>query len=92
MFIYDQDGESKSKEYWSKKFDGFHLDWEEWYNKNFVNKLIPRKICDFNWRIFYGQVNTEKRLKIMNLSDRDCSVCKNEIENLEHLFIHAKML
>ena len=53
----------------------------------FVNKLLPRKCKDFNWKIFYGQVNTECRLRKMNFSDGVCKICGLCIENLEHMFL-----
>ena len=75
---------TKSKDYWTQKFD-VPINWECWYHFNFINKSMPRKCKDFNWRIFYGQINTEMRLAKMKLSDGICKICNNEIENLEHL-------
>ena len=56
-----------------------------------MNPLLPHKCKDFNWKIFYGLVNTEVRLKRMKKSTGCCCVCKNGDENLEHLlyFCHG---
>ena len=40
----------------------------------------------FNWRIFHGQIVTEKRLKIMKLSNGMCILCKADIEDVTHVF------
>ena len=61
-----------------------------WFDCNFVNDLVPRKCKDFNWKIFYGQVNTETRLEKMNMSNGMCVVCENGKENLEHLLIDCR--
>ena len=52
-----------TKGYWENKFDGNVIDWNLWFDCNFVNNPIPRKCKDLNWKIFYGQVNTETRLE-----------------------------
>ena len=78
---------TNSKAYWSAKFPQEQIEWKEWYKNNFVNKLLPRKCKDFNWKIFYGQVNTECRLMKMNYSDGICKICSKTIENVEHMFL-----
>lgn len=75
----------KSKEYWTSKFENTNIDFTHWFNSLFNCSITPRKCIDFNWRIFHGQVNTEKRLAKMKFSDGFCKLCKVEIENLEHL-------
>ena len=47
---------------------------------------MPNKVLDFNWRIFHGQIVTEKRLQKMNLSNGMCTLCKSELEDITHLF------
>jgi exonuclease III len=74
-----------SKKYWLQKFPDYNIDWNQWFSYNFVNILIPRKCKDFNWRIFHGLVNTEARLKKMKYSNGICTLCKADIENLDHL-------
>ena len=76
----------KSESYWTNKLGYRKNEFNSWYNKLFVNYIIPRKILDFNWRVFHGQVVTENRLKKMNLSNGICSLCHLEIEDIEHLF------
>ena len=69
------------------KFKTNSIDFGLWYKKLFVCKIIPRIVLDFNWRIFHGQVVTEKRLATMKLSDGTCSSCKLEVEDLTHIFV-----
>ena len=63
------------------------IDWNLCFDCNFFNNLMPRKCKDFNWKIFYKQVNTETSLEKMNMSNGMCVVCENGKENLEHLLI-----
>ena len=79
--------ENKSNVYWKNKFGLDNIDYEMWYKKLFVCKLIPRKILDFNWRIFHGQIVTEKRLINMKLSDGKCASCKLSVEDVTHIFV-----
>ena len=58
-----------------------------WYRKLFVCKMMPRKVLDFNWRIFHGQIVTEKRLISMKLSDGKCTLCMSNVEDVTHLFV-----
>lgn len=81
---------NSSKIFWANKFPDGQIDWGMWFKFNFVNKLLPRKIRDSNWKIFYGQVNTETRLKRMRFSDCICKLCTTESENLEHLLVYCK--
>jgi len=74
-----------SKQYWIRKFENYNINWEEWFIQNSVNKLIPKKCRDFNWKIFHGLLNTEMRLKKMKYSNGICKMCDNEDENAEHL-------
>ena len=85
---YDE-SQNSSKQYWSTRL-GIYIDWELYFEVNFVNKLLPRNVKDFNWKVFYGQVNTESRLQRMNLSDGICKICQSDRENLEHMFVFCK--
>lgn len=77
----------KSKDYWSRKFDSSNIDFDKWFKCNFTCKLTPRNCIDFNWKLFYGQVNTEQRLKKMKYSNGICLLCKAHDENVEHLLL-----
>ena len=81
-----------SMHYWSRKFNDVDINWEHWFTQNFINKLLPRKCKDFNWKIFHGQLNTEIRLSKMKYSDGICKICKNEAENLDHMLYHCGQL
>ena len=87
IFILNNKVSIASKRYWQSKFPNEEFEWQVWFKYNFVNKLLPRKCKDFNWRIFYGQVNTEMRLKKMKYSNGICTVCNSQEENLEHLLL-----
>ena len=92
LFIYTSNEVNSSKNYWSKMSNDADIVWKIWYSSNFMNRLLPRKICDFNWKIFYGQINTEKRLKHMKFSDSICKICHVEVENLEHLLMQCNCI
>ena len=81
-----------SMHYWSWKFNDVDWNWEHWFTQNFINKLLPRKCKDFNWKIFHGQLNTEIRLSKMKYSDGICKICKNEAENLDHMLYQCGQL
>ena len=92
MLILKNKCQNLSKVYWSKKFPNKEIEWSIWYDMNFKNTFLPRKVKDFNWKIFYGQVNTEMRLKKMRYSDGLCTICKRNLENLEHLLVECNYL
>ena len=79
-------------QYWEEKFNLMEYDWENCFSNVLFSKLLPRKIHDFNFKIIYGVLPTEKRLNKMKLSDGICKICDNEIENSEHLFFNCKKL
>ena len=81
---------SDSEVYSSMKFPNSEINFKRYFRKNFVNSFLPRKCKDFNWRIFYGQVNVETRLRRMNLSSGMCCICKTFEENLEHMMYHCE--
>ena len=76
---------NKSKNYWKIKLQLENITWDSVFCKAFGNKLVPRKISDFNWRVFYGIVPVENRLKAMRKSDGICKLCNEELENMEHM-------
>ena len=82
--------EIKSKQYWQDKFQNVHFDFDIWFSNLFMSRIMPNKVLDFNWRIFHGQILTEKRLVSMNMSNGMCVVCKKEIEDNFHLFVHCE--
>lgn len=85
IFMYSENVEMKSKDYWSNKFSNIIVDFESWFTFILNSKIIPRKCLDFNWRIFHGQINTENRLKHMKFSNGMCCLCQLKNENIEHL-------
>ena len=88
ILLLNDNYENKSEEYWKKKWN-FDIDFDIWYEKLFTCSLIPRKVLDFNWRVFHGQIVTEKRLQIMKLSKGLCICCNNGIEDVTHLFVEC---
>ena len=75
-----------SKEYWIRKFPNEVIDFNLWFSRLFKSKLCDRKSMDYNWKIFHGQVNTEKKLRAMGLSNGICRICDQTIEDIVHLF------
>ena len=64
-----------SKQYWCAKLRLNDVYWEGIFSNLFDSKLIPPKISDFNWKVFYGVIPVENRLKQMRKSDEDCKLC-----------------
>ena len=97
IFLHKKNPIDLSKLCWENKFIGRTISWESWARYNLQNKLTPRNVLDFNFRIRNNLINVETRLKRMNYSDGKCSICKlaqnkGQIdhvnnENLEHLLI-----
>ena len=86
IFLQSQDLEMKSNVYWCTKLGLSENDLKAWFKVNFTNDYLPRKVKDFNWKLFHGLIHTESRLKRMNYSDGICKMCNSgQIENLEHL-------
>ena len=80
----------KTKQYWCDEFGLNDIAWETWIEVNLINKLLPRKSRDFNWKILHRLVNSGTKLKLMNLSDGICKRCQNQqMENLEHLLFNC---
>ena len=79
--------EIKALEYWNNKWQQENINFEIWYKNLLTCSLIPRNVLDFNWRIFHGQIVTEKRLQRMKLSNGVCTSCYNDIEDVTHLFV-----
>ena len=82
----------KSETYWLDKLCEEDLPFDIWYKNLTMSKIIPRKAIDFNFRIFHGQVLTEKRLIKFKYSNGICSVCKQHVEDLDHVFIGCKFV
>ena len=83
--------ENKSELYWINKFNRPDIPFNIWYCNLFDSKVIPRKAIDFNWRIFHGQILTEKRLEKMKKSDGFCIICKKgKIEDVLHCLIECE--
>ena len=85
IFLLSKKVYTNSQSYWSSKFPSIEIDWNICFKGNFVNPLLPQKCKDFNWKMFYGLVNSEVKLKRMEKSTGCCYICKNGDENLEHL-------
>ena len=90
IIILNNKASTNSRRYWNNKFPLENFNWDAWFCQNFTNKLMPRNCSDFNWKIFYGILNTEMRLKRMRLSDGTCKICHNAGENLDHLLSECK--
>ena len=65
--------------------------WIDYFDLCVFNELLPRAISDFNWKIFHGVLNTEKRLQKMRLSNGNCVFC-GEQETITHLFMDCENL
>ena len=54
------------------------------------NNRVPPKVSMFTWEVWWGKVLTGDQLKRrgFQLANR-CPMCKEEEENLEHLFLHC---
>ena len=99
IFLHKKSPIDLSKIYWKNKFAGRDINWESWSRYNLENKLTPRNVLDFNFRIRNNLINVETRLQRMNYSDGKCSLCQLahekgqldhvENENLEHLLINC---
>ena len=82
----------KSISYWKGKFGDLKIDWSTLWARIFLDRLIPRNICDFNWRGFYGVLPVENKLKSMRKSDGMCKICNCQAETLKHLFLECNKL
>lgn len=91
LLMRSEEVKIKSFEYWSQKMQLCDSFWSKYFSLCTNNILLPRKILDFNWKIFHGVLNTEKRLQVMKLSNGKCVIC-NEFESTEHLFCHCNSL
>ena len=90
IFLLSQGLDLKSKDYWAKKFTVEEHDWKTWFAQNLTNKMLPRKVKDYNWKLFHGLINTESRLKRMKLSDGICKICNDQVsEDINHLLLEC---
>ena len=88
IFLYDKNPTILAKTYWeTHAFPGYDFNWASWYRYNFYNQLTPRKINDFNWKVFYNLIYVESKLRRMNYSDGICKVCNRDTENMEHMLL-----
>ena len=83
---------NKSMLYWKEKFRDVNRDCGALWTRIYFDRLMPWKICDFNWRVFYGVLPIENRLKSMRKSDGICKLCKCQAETLKHLFLECSKL
>ena len=81
-----------SKQYWCAKLRLNEVRWEDIFSNLFNSELMPRKISDFNWKVFYGVIPFENRLKHMRKSDGVCKLCNQGVENIEHIFVSCPKL
>ena len=99
ILLYQKNPIDLSKTYWENKFIGQVINWESWIQYNLENRLAPRNVLDFQFRIKHNLINVETRLQRMNYSDGKCTLCQSaqisgrinqvENENLEHLLINC---
>lgn len=92
ILLYTEKVHIPSQEYWSNRFEEMTDKWDEWFQMNWVNELLPRKCKDFNWKLFHGQVNTESRLHRMSMSDGKCKLCNKYGENVDHMLFECNGL
>ena len=81
-----------NKVYWSQKFMYEPFDPGKIFKFIFKDAETPRKPREFGWKIFFNQVNVEKKLKLMRLSDGVCKMCLAHEEDLEHMLIGCQGL
>ncbi|XP_071705283.1 uncharacterized protein [Rutidosis leptorrhynchoides] len=55
------------------------------------NKLLPKKICIYKWRVMLRRipVRTELDKRGMDLESLRCPVCDNGIETVEHILLEC---
>ena len=91
VILFKHPFEIKSKLYWNNKFTGVQIDWKLMFQQILNNDYLPKKCKDFNWKLFHGLVNTEKRLCTMKYSDGKCKLCDNKtLESIDHLLIECR--
>ena len=83
---------TRSSKYWCSKFKNNNIDWKNTFHNIFSSKVIPRKISDFNWKVFYGVIPVENRLKVMRSSNGICKLCDNSLETMQHMFLDCEKL
>ena len=86
IFLHNKNPANLTKTYWETyALPGITINWTSWYRYNFENRLTPRKVIDFNWKVCYNLIYVESKLRRMNYSDGVCKVCLSETENVEHM-------
>ena len=73
---------NKGMLYWKEKFTDVNTDWGALWTRIFLDRLMARKNCDFNWGVFDGILPVENRLKSMKKSDGICKLCNCQAETL----------
>ena len=71
------------------------IKWETMFNRTFTWKLVWRSSLEipcsnkerqFQWKIIHNAIFTEHKLQLMNFSNGFCHFCRNETEDVRHLF------
>lgn len=77
------------------------IKWESTFNEKFNWKNIwkssmelpcSNKEKQFHWKIIHNALFTEHRLQVMGMSNGKCHFCKNETENVCHLFYSCTII
>ena len=89
ILLYNKITPLNCKRYWFEMFPDIKEVWENVFVINTCNSFIPRNIIDFNWKLIHGVINTESRLKRMNLSNGKCKICYGD-ENIVHLLVECR--
>ena len=82
---------TNKQEYWHEKIGLQPTQWRHFISCTSINKLLPRKINDFNLKIVHGGLNTETKLQKMGLNhDNICKICKKTVEDTKHLLMECE--
>ena len=77
----------------------YQLKWDSTFNENFQWKKIwlsmletplSNKEKEFQWKVIHNAIFTEHKLTLMNMSDGLCHFCKENTENITHLFYYCR--
>ena len=79
----------------------FQTKWETAFNENFQRKQIWQTLLEipvsnkekqFQWKIIHNAIFTEHKLFLMSMSDGLCHFCRENSENLTHLFYFCRII
>ena len=79
----------------------FQTKWETAFDENFQWKQIWQTLLEipvsnrekqFQWKIIHNAIFTEHKLFLMNMSDGLCHFCRENSENLTHLFYFCRII